>query len=630
MCGIAGIVTSPAWESNLAKTIERMVDAMRHRGPDGSGTAIFPSRGVAIGMRRLTIIDLLGGRQPMRNEDGRYHVVFNGEIYNAPHLRTELLAQGHVFVSDHSDTEVIVHGFEQWAHELFPRLNGMFAIAVYDDWTGTVTLARDRMGEKPLYVARVPGGFAFASEMKAILRHPGVSKEIDPVAMEQYLGLDYILGPQTILRQVSKVPAGHWATLKDGQYSTQSYWCPSTEKLPLCDDDLVERFDELMDNAVAFRLQADVPLGLFLSGGLDSTAVGHYMRRHVNNLESFSIGYEHPDYDESRFASMAAEHLGTKHHLEIFSQDRIKSLVPEIATILDEPMGDQSIFPTFLLSLAASRRVKVVLSGDGSDEMLMGYHGFRPLQAAWMLDRLNPACGRVGATLARKLPDHLRSTDLKRVRFVQNLDRSPVQRMLANLGSLRGTPRWLLSEETREHLNGALLHSAEARLMKELPLGLDAADQSILAYVRGYLQEDVLVKLDRASMAASLEVRAPFLDPDLVDFMLAVPSRMKMKKGTGKYLLRRAMRGRIPDEIIDRPKLGFGVPVNAWLRESLRPVVEECLARDRVRAQGLFDPDAVDSVVRDHLSGARDRGHQLWLLVAFQLWHERWLERENP
>lgn len=623
MCGIAALVGLDA--DRLDGEIRAMTNALTHRGPDDVGLTVLREDFAALGMRRLSVVDIAHGAQPMWNEDRTQCLVFNGEIYNAADLRRALVRLGHVFATHHSDTEVVVHGFEEWGEDLFGRLNGMFAVAIWDRATRRLTVARDRAGEKPLYVAEVQGGFAIASELKAVLALRGASREIDVDALEQYLAFDYVIGPRTMLSGVRKLPAGHWGTIADGRLNVRPYWTPEVGARSIGEVDAMSRLDALLADAVKRRMIADVPVGLFLSGGLDSTTVGYYMRQHSDDVRSFSIGFEEKRFDESSYARLAAKKLGTRHHLEVFSPARVRSLIPEVTAILDEPMGDQSVFPTYLLSTCTRRDVKVALGGDGSDELLMGYNAYRPLRLGWALDSVPASARRAAALVARRLPAYAGPVPLRGVVFARHLDRSPAARLLAHLGSYKGDARWILSNETRERLQSSPLAEAERVLTQGLPPGTSGADQTVVSYIRGYLQEDILVKVDRASMAASLEVRAPFLDPILMDFLIRLPTSLRLRRFTGKYLLKRLMRGRIPDELIDRRKTGFGVPLNEWFRDGLAPMVRETLSPERISAGRVFDARGVQRLVDDHLAGKHDHGHKLWLLIQFELWQERWL-----
>ena len=621
MCGVSALVTRSAVD--LRDRIDAMTDTMAHRGPDERGVAVLEEHGVALGMRRLSIVDLEGGHQPMYSEDNRYCLVFNGEIYNAPELRAELVRLGKRFRTDHSDTEVLLHGFARWQHALWDRLNGMFAVLIWDRERRVLIAARDRFGKKPLFIARCAGGYAFGSEAKAVLAAPGVIREVDLVALEQYLTFDYVVGPRTMLAGTSKLPGGHYAEVTAETFQCTQYW-HSPCRRPRVPERVPAELDRLLDEAVRRRLMSDVPLGLFLSGGLDSSTIGYYMRRHCEEVHSFSIGFEEEAYDESHYSALAAKALGTRHHLEIFSQDRLQDLVPRVADVLDEPMGDQSILPTYLLSTFTQAHVKVALGGDGSDEVLMGYNTYLPLKVAWSIDRV-PFLSNTIASLARRCPETVLGRRSKGIKFARQLERPPWERLFAVLGHFGGDARWIFTGDAI----GALPESVFGEPASQMRLALngcsDAGDETVMSYLRGYLQEDILVKVDRASMATSLEVRSPFLDPDLVEFALGLPVNLRLRGRTGKYVLRALMRDRLPDALIDRRKVGFGVPLNQWLRESQRDLLLDYLSPSRLRAQGIFDARAVAAVVDDHLSGRANRGHELWLLLLFQLWHQRWL-----
>ena len=430
--------------------------------------------------------------------------------------------------------------------------------------------------------------------------------------------------PGTIFNNIWKLPPGSYAAIDADSYTVHSYWSLGFAPQQFTVSDAAKELDRLLDQSVQLRMIADVPVGLFLSGGLDSTTVGYYLRQHRDRVESFSIGFEDDSFDESRYAQLAADHLGTEHHLEVFSERQIAELVPLIADVLDEPMADQSIFPTYLLSRLARGRVKVALGGDGSDELLMGYRTYQAMKMAWQFDRLPNFVRRSLVGAAQRVPDRLGNTSLRGKRFMERLDKLPVERLLSSLGSYSGDGRSVLSDAVVSELNGSL-HDFESRVLVPNSTGLDASQKTIAAYMGGYLPEDILVKVDRASMAVSLEVRAPFLDPDLIEFLTCVPTNLKLHGLTGKYLLKRLMKGRIPDAIINRRKQGFGVPLNAWLRGSLASTVREYLDPERVRRSGIFNPKAVEYLVKAHLSGQWDYGQKLWPLLLFELWRERWI-----
>jgi asparagine synthase (glutamine-hydrolysing) len=622
MCGIAGLVSYQ--EAPDAHVVETMSKRIEHRGPDDSGMESIDATCV-LASRRLSILDIAGGHQPMWDERRRHCVVFNGEIYNHAELRERLVGLGHTFATDHSDTEMLVHGFEEWGPELFANLDGQFAIAFWDRDRKTLTLVRDRTGEKPLYVGRVPEGYVFGSEIKALLEHPGLARDIDPIAIEQYLAFDYAVAPRTVLRDVRKLRAGHFAVIDPEGLTETPYWKLRFSPQPISAEDAADRLDELLDRSVATRMVADVPVGLFLSGGLDSTSIGYYMSRHGSHIRAFTIGFEQRDYDESAQATAAARHLGLEHDLEILSEERVRDLLPRVTDILDEPMSDPSVFPTYLLSTFARRHVTVALGGDGSDELLMGYRTYQALKAASWLDPLPATMRSVYARAARRLPDRTNGIYGKGRRFVAGLDVPPEARLLSRLGAFGLNARSYLADGLRPALTKAVEREPIAEIEASFSGAVDWGDRTVGTYIRSYLQEDILAKVDRASMAASLEVRAPFLMPDLIDFLATVPSAVKFPGMTRKNLLRRVMRGRIPDSVIDRPKQGFGAPLDAWFRGGLAQFARESLDPDRVRAAGLLDPESATRLLEDHLSGAADHGRRLWAIVQLQLWHDRWV-----
>lgn len=625
MCGIVALISFDGPPSErLAKA---MTDAIRHRGPDDEGFAALDGACV-LGMRRLSILDIEGGHQPMWDERRRHCIVFNGEIYNHAELRERLIALGHAFITDHSDTETLIHGYEVWGTDLFPKLDGMFAVAIWDGERRELIVARDRVGEKPLYVAEVAEGWAIASEIKALLLHPGLDRGIDPVAVEQYLAFDYVVGPRTMLSAVRKLRAGHVGTISQGGFTSAPYWTLRFDRQPISGADAVARLDELLDRSVRMRMLADVPVGLFLSGGLDSTTVGYYMGRHSSSVQAFTIGFEERGFDETEHAAAAAVHLGLDHHVEVLSEARILELIPRITEILDEPMADPSVIPTHLLSLFTRREAKVALGGDGSDELLMGYRTYQALKVAGWLDALPSQVRSVLARSARRFPDRAGSRYGKARRFAAGMDIPAEARLLSRLGSFGRTARLHIARDLR----GGLSAGVDVEPIREIAASStgerDWADRTIGAYVRAYLQEDILVKVDRASMAASLEVRAPFLAPELIDFLATVVSSLKMPGLTRKHLLRRVMRGRIPDVIIDRPKQGFGAPLDAWFRGPLLALARDTLDPERLAVTSLVEPTRVTTLLHEHLAGTADHGNRLWSLVGLQLWHDRWIKAE--
>jgi asparagine synthase (glutamine-hydrolysing) len=623
MCGVCGIVERQGPVDREA--LRRMTAAIRHRGPDDEGFYVAESgTGVGLGFRRLSIIDLVTGNQPISNEDGLVHVVFNGEIYNYRELRSELESRGHRFATD-SDTEVIVHLYEELGAHCVERLNGMFAIALWDTRRSELVLARDRFGKKPLYYADLGGTLLFASELKSLVEHPRCPRDLDFDALTRYLALEYVPTPYSIFAGVRKLPGGHLLRWRDGRSSLEQYWDLELgrDEPTRPDEQYVDEFRELLGAAVRRRLISDVPLGAFLSGGIDSSSVVAMMvdALPAGNVKTFSVGFDERSFDESLHARRVAAHFGTDHHEEVFSAGVMLDTLPAVVEWLDEPFGDASILPTYLLSRFTREHVTVALGGDGSDELLAGYPTFPADRLArfYRVPRLLHA--NVIVPLADRLPVSTAnfSFDFKLKRFL---------RAAAADDDVRH-PVWLGSFTPAEQ--AALLTTAPGDPFAEqrrllAGAGGDRLGKLIYLYAKTYLQDDILVKVDRASMACSLEVRAPFLDVELVDFLCRVPSRLKLHRLDTKHLLKRAMSDVLPPGIAARPKKGFGIPVASWFKGELREALQDELSAERIRAQGLFEPAEVNRLVSEHLSGRRDHRKSLWTLFVFQLWHRRWLE----
>ena len=628
MCGIAGFVNGGGREADRA-TVEAMTATLAHRGPDGDG--ILVEGPVALGHRRLSIIDVEGGAQPLANEDDSVWIVYNGELYNEPDLKPGLAAKGHRYRT-RCDTETLVHLYEDAGEAFVDRLNGMFALAIWDAPRRRLVLARDRMGQKPLFYAELPGGgLAFASEPKALLRHPEVPRELDPDGLARYLFYEYVPAPFSIWRGVRKLPRGHVLTWEDGRVRvSRSYPRPGDPRDPSPPpfEEAASRFWGSFRDAVARHRRSDVPLGVFLSGGVDSSSVAAALCEvePAANVHTFSIGFEDPSFDESGPARAVAKFLGTDHHERTFSIEQMMELLPQAATWLDEPFGDASVLPTHLLSRFARERVTVALGGDGADELIAGYPTFEAERAARFYRGLPPPPPpHAAAPLGPRpgAPPHI-SFDFKLKQFLRGAAEAPPLAHQRWLGSFSGPE--LARLLVRPPLDVEAEHAALAATIAARIPG-DALGRSLELYQETYLPEDILTKVDRASMACSLEVRAPFLDAALVDEVRSLPSSYKYGKGTTKRLLKRAVAGRLPDEILKRPKKGFGIPVARWLRGPLGPLVDRLLAPDRLRAQGLFRPEEVARRVGEHRAGVRDHRKPLWTLLMFQLWYEQWLER---
>ena len=632
MCGICGVAGEE--EAGGIGLVRRMCQAMMHRGPDDEG--IQHLDGVTLGMRRLSIIDLEGGHQPIHNEGSTVWVVQNGEIYNHLELREQLVAAGHAF-STQSDTEVLVHGYEQWGEGLLERLNGMFAFALLDRPRSLLLLARDRMGIKPLHYAIDGRRLVFASELKALLCDAALNKGIDPAALDQYLALEYVPSPGCIVRGISKLPPAHsltW-TVADGALRLRRYWAPDLEagERDVRSRSLDEHCEELLavlHESVRKELISDVPIGVFLSGGIDSSAVTAMMSRLGGDVKSFSVGFSERSFDEAPYAREVARFLGTEHRELTLEPSMLLDLIPQLPTLLDEPLGDASIIPTYLLSAFTRRHVKVALGGDGGDELFAGYPTMRAHRLAGYYRR-TPRVLREGlvAPVVRRLPvsrDNL-SFDFRAKRFVASAHRPVAERHQRWMGSFAPEERdALLSRDLRGQLAANGAHDPSAAVLTDSSLR-EPLNQVLLMDMRLYLENDILVKLDRASMMASLEGRVPLLNNDFVEYATRLPLDLKLRGLRSKFLFKRALRGILPDSILKRPKKGFGIPVAHWFRGPLKEQMLSVLSPERIARKGFFEPAAVAGLIDDHLAGRVDNRKQLWTLFVFDLWHDGYLSR---
>jgi asparagine synthase (glutamine-hydrolysing) len=603
-----------------------MCDTLVHRGPDDEGW--LRDGRVGLGMRRLSIIDLAGGRQPIANEDGTIVTVFNGEIYNFRELRSVLEAAGHVFRT-RSDTEVIVHGYEQWGEDFVARLNGIFAIALYDARNGRLLIARDHVGVKPLYYAWAPDCLVFGSEIKALLASGLVDRALDLDALGQFIAWEYCPGETTLLKSVRKLLPGRVliVDLASGNHEIRRYWrlpdSPVGEpREPRDDEHWLERVDETLRAAVRRQLVSDVPLGAFLSGGVDSSLITAAM----GDAITFSIGFEDPTYNELQHSTRVARHLNVRHFTEIIRADALE-LFDHLMRFMDDPIGDSSIFPTFLVSRLARRHVTVALSGDGGDELFGGYETYLATGTARRYGAL-PKVLRKG--LIEPAVEWLRPTSAKKglinkaQRFIEGLRQDP------RLGHARW--RVFLTEAQKSRL-----FAPEALAAMAAPLGqhieqllVEARDREPLArclYVDlfSYLPDDILTKVDRMSMAVSLESRVPFLDKEMVELAFAVPDELKIKKGVSKWILKRIAERYLPADAVYRPKEGFSVPLKHWITGAYRELMDELLSAERVQSDGIFAWPEISRLKQEHLRGRRNHSHVLWTLMMFQAWQDRWL-----
>jgi asparagine synthase (glutamine-hydrolysing) len=631
MCGITGWANldprtppSDGAEELLRSMCERMV----HRGPDSEG--YFVSDGVALGMRRLAIIDLITGEQPAFNEDQSVAVILNGEIYNYRELRADLETRGHTFRSA-SDTEVLPHLYEEYGRDMVQHLNGMFAFALWDENRRRFFIARDRFGEKPLYWGVFDNTLLFASEPKVLLAHPSVRPDLNFNALRQYLSFDYVPAPLSIYEGISKLPAAHSLSLEDGQIDVRSYWRLSyktREPAPTVPEAALE-LRRILEDSVRMRLVSDVPLGVLLSGGIDSSMVtAMAVRTSSETVKTFSISFAEASFDESQYARRVAQFLGTDHHEERFSASLAANLVSDIGAWMDEPMSDPSLVPTYLLSRFTRKHVTVALGGDGGDELFAGYPMYFGHRMARAYERL-PQLVRRGVIepMVNSLPVKNKnlSFDYRARRFVTASHYDEVARHHVWFGSFTPRDQDLL-------LTGVVKQSSEDDIYRDARRLFAECDSNDLTEcmqsldTQLYLAEDILTKVDRASMSVSLEVRAPYLDPRVAEFAASLPSRYKLHGYTSKYILKRAAKGLVPSFVWRRGKKGFGVPFAKWLKGELRPLARDLLAPARLRRGGLFNPDYVARLQDEHERGVANHRKLLWTLLSFELWRESFVE----
>ena len=610
MCGIVGFVGGGDGDD-----LARMMRAIAHRGPDEQGDYTDPESGIHLGHVRLSIIDLEGGAQPMWDPSGTVAVSFNGEIYNHLDLRRELEQKGHRFKSDHSDTEVLVHGWKEWGEDLPRRLNGMFGFAILDLSQRIVFLARDRFGEKPLYWAQQQGTFYFASELSGIAAHRGFRAEYDRLSIKKYFAHGYIPSPNALYRNSFKLPPAHWLKfdIASGRVQKNAYWKFRMEPTasPPSFDEAAEEIRSLFCASVARRLMSDVPLGVFLSGGIDSSLAAAAMSRcrPPSEVHSFAIGFREKSFDESRYARAVAQALGTRHHEAILDLEGARKMIDDVLGRLDEPLADASLLPTHLLCRFAREKVKVALSGDGGDELFAGYDPFSALKPASLYHKIMPGIIHKGMrSLAELLPKSAAnmSFDFKLRRFLQGLDHGPAIWNPAWMAPLENGD---IAEIFQEPVEVDELYSEILALWHEEP-DKGIIDKTLEFYSNFYLPDDILTKVDRASMLDGLETRSVFLDNDLVDFTCRLPADYKFNGKMRKRVLKRAARGLVPDEVLNRPKKGFGVPLLPWLREMN-------LTADH--ASGLsIDGSEISARIAAHQSGKRDDRLFLWAWSVLQ------------
>jgi asparagine synthase (glutamine-hydrolysing) len=610
MCGIAGFVGR-----GDAEDLRRMTDAVSHRGPDGEGQ--WHETNVFLGHRRLAIIDLEGGAQPMHSHDGRFVTVFNGEIYNYIELRSELASLGAAFRTDHSDTEVFLEAYRRWGTDIHAHLNGMWAAAVYDRRERILFLTRDRFGKKPLYYSEQGGSFVFASELRALCRHQNVKRQISGLGIQKYLAHGYIPAGGTIYEGISKLAGGRWLLLNTDTLKTQShtYWQFDISPLPSIDlrdaPEVGTRLLEGMKTATAIRLRADVRVGVFLSGGVDSSTIATLAALETDKLSSFSIGFDDKTFDETPYALDVARRLNLDHEHGQISATRCRELVPEIISRLDEPLGDPSLIPTFLLCKMASRRVKVCLSGDGADELFAGYDPVRAIRASVMYQRFVPSSVH---RWLRRAVDQLpvsfsnMSLDFKAKRTLRGLSypaefRNSIWMAPCDLPCIHALTG---SAEPEEIFSEALISWYQDK-------SLGPVDQMLLYFTNTYLRDDILTKVDRASMMNGLEVRCPFLDIQVVDYVRSLPALFKLNHLTTKWILKQAIKGVVPEQVVQRKKKGFGMPIGKWFYDGSLTIDFESL-------RAVVDVGVTKQMIAQHRAKKANHSWALWCLFVLALW----------
>lgn len=615
MCGICGIYNAHSGEPVSPQLIAEMTRLIAHRGPDDKGAHLDGALG--LGFARLSIIDLNNGHQPMSNETGDVWVVFNGEIWNYKDLRKELSEKGHVFRT-HSDTETIVHAYEEYGVDCFTRLHGMFGLAIWDSPRKRLLLARDRAGKKPLYYTNVDGNLIFASEIKSVLCHPQVKREADLQAMTDFLSVRYVPGPVTLFANIYKVLPGHWLLFENGTIREECYWdftFEKTEQRPITE--YLDNIKHHVHRSVEERMIADVPVGAMLSGGVDSSIISGIMSKLTSHkVKTFSVGFDHPDYSELPYARMVAEHFGTDHHELVVSSSDLIQYWPILTWHRDEPVSEPSDLGVYLVSKLARQHVKVVLSGEGGDELFAGYPKY---VVDWMAKyyHILPQAMRNG--FIQPLIEHLPYSMRKFQTAARNISQPAPQRWMNWFGIFNGQLKDnLLSSSLK-----ATINLDSSRTFKSwLERNPQRDDLSSMLYLdtKIWLPDNLLMKGDKMTMAASLESRMPLLDYKLIEYAASIPSSSKIKSLKAKYLLKRAFADFLPEPILTRKKMGFNVPTGIWFRQGQREVITNLLLSERIRSRGYFNNEYIEHIVHNHLTGKTNYQAQIFTLASLELW----------
>jgi asparagine synthase (glutamine-hydrolysing) len=633
MCGIVGAVQFGLSDLEFEARLRRMTDQIVHRGPNSAGHLC--ANGCGIGMRRLSIIDLAGGHQPISNEAGSIHIVCNGEIYNFVELRKDLIARGHQFKT-HSDTEVVLHLYEEYGDQCLQHLRGMFGLAILDArGAGRLLVARDRLGKKPIFIANAGGAFYLASEMKSILAVAPELAEPDYSTLAEFFQFGYIRQPKTIYRHIRRLPAGHYGVYEHGHFSVQDYWrLPVEINETLTEREWREELDATLKESVRIRMRSDVPLGVFLSGGLDSSTIVAYASQEVSHpLMTFTIGFDRTEWDESEDAARVARHFGTQHHLlrltEAEMRESLQDSLQRIVFHCDEPFGDASALPTYIVSRLARQHATVILSGDGGDELFAGYTFYRGMQFAEKYRRYLPYwLGRKGLPgvfqwASRLLPGGIRYKT-QRIAKVLRDSALPLEQAYRDKASI-----WLASD-LHELFSPDLISEQEFLGTQFLPdemMQVLRSDRELVGKIseidiHSYMLDDILVKVDRMSMAHSLEVRSPLLDHKVVELAARMPTSMKIRNRQGKHILREVVRPKIPPAVVRKGKQGFSVPLRDWFRGQLASFVKETLGPNGSLPKEIFNQSKVQQTLQEHREGRVDNARKIWLLLMFATWHK--------
>ncbi len=632
MCGITGLISLEKFNSKL---LEQMTEAITHRGPDDFGIKIFKNKDfyAGFGQRRLSILDLsLTGHQPMSNLTEDIWITFNGEIYNYLELKTELLELGYRFKSK-TDTEIIIYGYQEFGIDFFKKMNGMFAFCIFDKRKSEFILVRDRLGQKPLHFYFSKKKFAFSSELKSLIKLPFISKNIDLKNLSRYFSFEYVPAPYSIFEDVFKLEPGHFLKIKvknsELMLSKKKYWDIDFKKREVASnqEDAGKDIIRLLKKSIDRRLMSDVPLGVFLSGGIDSAGIVALLSEIMDprKIKTFTIGFDEKSFNESNYAAKISRIFKTDHHQQILSLEKMLGIIPEIFEKLDEPFADASIIPTYLLSKFTKKYVTVALGGDGGDELFAGYD---PFLATYWSKYYEKIPYQIHENIIKPLVDKLpvssknMSLDFKMKHFLKGVYNSPIIRNQIWLGAFNQSEhKKLFSADVNEKITGFDSYDI---LKKDLAHTNFRDDFDLIThhYQKNYLSDDILVKVDRASMMNSLEVRAPFLDVDLVEYANSLPSNYKIRRTVRKYILKKSLEGKLPNDILYRKKKGFGIPLTKWIKDDLKKEIVGMLNYDKIKREGLFNPKSVSEILNQHFNNKKDNRKQIWSLYVFEKWRE--------